>query len=67
MLRHAYCTPLVSLSLKEIQMSAKPKSKSGKTTAAPRKARMPASSYNTSSSSRKGSSNARRDRSAKGR
>ena len=48
-------------------MAAKPKSKSAKSTASPRKARMPASSYETSSSSRKGSSNARRDRSAKGR
>jgi len=48
-------------------MAAKSQSKSGKSTASPRKARMPASSYNTSSSSRKGSSNARRDRSAKGR
>jgi hypothetical protein len=48
-------------------MAAKPKSKSAKSAASPRKTRMPASSYETSSSSRKGSSNARRDRSAKGR
>ena len=48
-------------------MPAKPRSKTAKSAASPRKARMPASSYETSSSARKGRSNARRDRSAKGR